>query len=295
MSYIKVGEENSTSIDIYYEDHGRGQPVVLIHGFPSSAASWEKQETALLNDGHRVITYDRRGFGKSSHPSIDYNFDVFADDLNILMSKLDLRDAVLVGFSMGTGEVARYLGTYGSERVSKAIFISPILPFLLKTADNKTGVDENVFLEIKNDILADRPAYLQKFLQNFFNSDVNLGKSVSEQVMHANFNIAVGASAKATYDCISSWLTDFRMDLPRIDVPSLIIQGDADKILPIVSTGAQLAKHLENSKFVVIKEGPHAICWTHAEEVNNAILDFLSEETEHSRKDKQRDAGMELY
>lgn len=294
MSYIKVGEENSTSIDIYYEDHGKGQPVVLIHGFPLNGASWEKQERALLRDGYRVIAYDRRGFGKSSQPSIDYNYDAFADDLNVLMTKLDLRDAILVGFSMGSGEVARYLGTYGSSRVSKAIFISPIPPFLLKTNDNKDGVDANIFKEIKKEILADRPAYLKKFLHTFYNYDVNLGKRVSEQVIQANFNVAASASAKGTYDCVSSWLTDFRLDLPRIDIPALIIQGDADKILPLEATGARLAKELKGSQLIVIKGGPHAICWTHAEEVNNAILDFISGEAGHSIKDKERDAGLGL-
>lgn len=294
MSFIKVGEENSSSINLYYEDHGRGQPVVLIHGFPLNGASWEKQENALLRDGYRVITYDRRGFGKSGKPSTDYNYDTFADDLNVLMNHLNLRDVILVGFSMGTGEVARYLSLYGSDRVDKAVMISPIPPFLLKTNDNPNGVDGKIFEDIKKAILEDRPAYLGKFFADFYNFDKLEGKRISLEAIDANFIVASQASAKATYDCVSSWLTDFRRDIPKIDVPLLIIHGDDDRILPIEVTGAVLAKLVKGSKFVTIKGGPHNICWTHAAEVNNELLDFLSGEERHVEKDRERDAGLGL-
>jgi non-heme chloroperoxidase len=294
MSYIKVGEENSAPIEIYYEDHGNGQPVVLIHGFPLNGASWEKQEMALLKDGYRVITYDRRGFGKSSKPSVDYNYDTFTDDLNVLMTKLDLRDAVLVGFSMGSGEVVRYLSTYGSERVSKAVLMSPIPPFLLKTSDNVTGIEMGVFEGFKKQILQDRPAFFKSFFENFYNSDLLSGKRIGPEAMEASFIVAVGSSAKATYDCVSSWLTDFRADVPRVKVPVLIVQGDKDRILPLDNTGRRLSKMITGSKLVVIKDGPHAIGWTHAEEVNNALIDFLSGEERHAMKDMERDAGLGL-
>ncbi|MBD1865435.1 alpha/beta fold hydrolase [Trichocoleus desertorum] len=277
MSYVTVGKENSGTIDIYYEDHGTGQPVVLIHGFPLNGHSWEKQVGVLLAAGYRVITYDRRGFGNSSQPSFGYDYDTFAADLNTLITELDLRDVLLVGFSMGTGEVTRYLGKYGSERVSKAVLMAPVPPFLLKTDDNPEGVDQSVFDGIMKSIVADRPAYLSTFLHNFFNVDVFLGDRISNEAIQMSWNVAAGASAKGTLDCVPSWLTDFRDDLPHIDVPTLIIQGEADRILPIASTGNRLPNLIKGSRLVVIPDGPHAINWTHAEQVNPALLDFLKE------------------
>lgn len=285
MPYITVGQENSANIDLYYEDLGTGQPVVLIHGFPLNGHSWEKQVLVLLNEGYRVITYDRRGFGNSSQPSFGYDYDTFAADLNALMTKLDLRDAVLVGFSMGTGEVTRYLGKYGSERVQKAVLIAPVPPFLLKTDDNPEGVDQSVFDGIMKAIVQDRPAYFSAFFRDFFNVDVLLGDSPSERLhqrisndaIQMSWNVAVESSAKGTLDCVPSWLTDFREDIPRIDVPTLIIHGDADRILPLESTAARLPKLIKNSQFVVIPNGPHAINWTHADKVNPVLLDFLQQ------------------
>jgi pimeloyl-ACP methyl ester carboxylesterase len=239
MPYIGIGEENFGNIDLYYEDHGTGKPVVLIHGWPLSGASWEKQVAALLTAGYRVITYDRRGFGRSSQPATGYNYDIFAEDLHKLVKKLDLHDLALVGFSMGGGEVARYLGTYGSERVSKAVFIASVSPFLLKTTDNPEGVDGSVFEEIKKAIATDRPAFLSTFLANFYNVDALGGKRISDQVVQYSWNIAVGASAKGTLDCVPAWGTDFRNDLSRINVPTLVIHGDADRILPIAATGTR--------------------------------------------------------
>ena len=274
-SYITVGQENSTPIELYYEDHGSGKPVVLIHGWPLSGASWEKQVAALLAGGHRVITYDRRGFGRSSQPSIGYEYDTFAEDLNKLLSTLDLRDVALVGFSMGGGEVARYLGAHGSDRVRKAVFISSVPPFLLKTADNPAGVDGTVFDGIKRAIAADRLAFLSEFLRNFYNVDVLGGKLISEQVVQQSWNVAAGASAKGSLDCVTAWYTDFRKDLPKIDVPTLVIHGDADRIVPIAASGELTAKAVKGARKVVIQGGPHGLTWTHADQVNKELLDFL--------------------
>lgn len=276
MPFINVGEENSGSIDLYYEDHGTGKPVVLLHGWPLDGSSWEKQVSVLLSSGYRVITYDRRGFGKSSRPATGYEYDTLSKDLNKVIKKLDLRDAVLVGFSMGNGEVARYLGTYGSERVSKAVFISPILPFLKKTADNPDGVDVSVFEDIKKKIVADRPAFLTEFFTNFYNYEALKGERISEEVFRLSWNIASVASPTGTLECVNAWLTDFRNDLSHIIVPSLIIHGDADQILPFPSTGQRLPGFLKMSRLAVVEGGPHGIIWTHAEKVNKELAGFLA-------------------
>jgi non-heme chloroperoxidase len=273
--YIHVGQENSTPIDIYYEDHGSGRPVVLIHGFPLSGASWEKQTAALLAAGHRVITYDRRGFGKSSQPTTGYDYDTFADDLRKLVTALELRDFALVGFSMGGGEVARYLGKYGSEGVRKAVILAGVPPYLLKAADNPEGVDKAVFIGIESAINTDRYAFFTDFFKNFYNTDALLGKRVSEQAVQASWNVAVGSSATATFECVHTWYTDFRKDVARIDVPTLVMHGDADRILPASASGARTAKLIKGARFVEVKGGPHAINWTHAEAVNAELLSFL--------------------
>jgi non-heme chloroperoxidase len=277
MPYIKVGEENSDNIELYYEDHGTGKPVVLIHGWPLSGASWEKQAAALLAAGHRVITYDRRGFGRSSQPAVGYNYDTFAEDLHKVMTMLDLRDAALVGFSMGGGEVARYLGKHGSQRVSKAVFIASVPPFLLKTADNPEGVDGSVFEGIEKAIVADRPTFLSAFLADFYNVDVLKGKGISDQVVQYSWNIAVGASPKGTLDCVPAWGTDFRNDLASIKVPTLVIHGDDDRILPIAATGIRTQKAVKGARLVVVEGGPHGLTWTHAEKVNRELLEFLGQ------------------
>ena len=274
-SYITVGQENSTPIELYYEDHGSGKPVVLIHGWPLSGASWEKQVAALLAGGHRVITYDRRGFGRSSQPSTGYEYDTFAEDLNKLLTTLDLRDVALVGFSMGGGEVARYLGANGSDRVRQAVFISSVPPFLLKTADNPSGVEGAVFDGIKQAIVADRPAFLSAFLNNFYNVDELRGKRISDEAVRQSWNVAVGASAKGSLDCVTAWYTDFRKDLPKIDVPTLVIHGDADRIVPIAASGELTAKAVKGARKVVIQGGPHGLTWTHADQVNKELLAFL--------------------
>jgi len=275
-SYIKVGQENSTPIELYYEDHGSGSPVVLIHGWPLSGASWEKQTAALLAAGHRVITYDRRGFGRSSQPTIDYNYDTFAADLDVLLNTLSLTDVSLVGFSMGTGEVTRYIGKYGTKRVRKAVLIGTLGPYLVKTADNPEGIDRSVFEGIKAAIKADRPAFLMEFLKNFYNYDVTGGKLVSERVLEDNWNVAAGASATGTRACVDAWIEDFRQDIARNTVPTLILHGDADRILPADATSRRQAKMIKNVRFVELAGGPHGVLWTHAEQVNSELVRFLA-------------------
>src|SRR5437868_1675138 len=274
-SFITVGSENSKSVDLYYEDLGAGQPVVLIHGWPLNGASWEKQTAALLAAGRRVITYDRRGFGSSSKPSTGYDYDTFAADLNTVLTTLDLTGVDLVGFSMGTGEVTRYIGKYGSARVRKAVLIGTLGPYLVKTADNPEGVEASVFEKIKAAIKADRPAFLLDFLHNFYNYDATGGKLVSERVVEANWNVAVQASAIGTLKCVDSWIEDFRKDILRNDVPTLIIHGDADRILPPDATSRRQAKMIKNVKFAEIAGGPHGLCWTHADRVNAELVPFV--------------------
>jgi non-heme chloroperoxidase len=275
MPHFTVGKENSANIDLYYEDHGQGQPVILIHGYPLSCSSWEKQLPVLLNAGHRVIAYDRRGFGKSSQPTTGYNYDTFAEDLHQLITHLDLRGFALVGFSMGGGEVARYIGKYGSKGVSKAVILSGVPPFLLKTPDNPEGVDGSVFEGIEKAITADRYAFFTEFFKNFYNTDVLLNKRVSEQVVQASWNVAALSSATASLACVPTWHEDFRKDLAKIDVPTLVMHGDADRILPINAAGARTSKLIKGARFVVVKDGPHCISWTHADEVNTELLNFL--------------------
>ena len=277
MPTITVGKENSANIDLYYEDRGSGKPIILIHGYPLSGASWEKQVAVLLAAGHRVITYDRRGFGKSSQPATGYNYDTFASDLHELVGKLELRDFALAGFSMGGGEVARYLGKYGSKGVSRAIFISSVPPFLLKTPDNPEGVEGSVFDGIQKAIAGDRYAFFTEFFKNFYNTDQLLGKRVSEQAIQGSWNIAAGSSAVASLDCVPAWHEDFRADLSRVDVPTLVIHGDADRILPIGASGLRTAKLIAGARLVVVKGGPHCITWTHADEVNRELVNFLGE------------------
>ncbi len=275
MPYITVGTENSGPIDLYYEDHGAGQPVVLIHGFPFNGATWEKVSIPLLAAGHRVITYDRRGFGNSSQPSTGYDYDTLAADLDALMRKLDLRDVILAGHSMGTGEVTRYLGAYGSGRVARAVLMAPLAPFLLKTADNPEGVDGSLFEGFQAAILEDRFAYLTEFCKAFFNWDENKGRWVSEEAFRGHWDIGARGSAKGTHDCVSAWLTDFRGDLPRIDVPVLIIQGDQDNVLPYPQTGGRLQPMLPDARLITLKGAPHGIPWTHAREVTRATMEFI--------------------
>jgi non-heme chloroperoxidase len=224
-----------------------------------------------------VITYDRRGFGKSSQPTAGYNYDTFAQDLHKLVTQLKLQNFALVGFSMGGGEVARYLGKYGSKGVSNAVFISSVPPFLLKTPDNPDGVDAGVFEGIQKAVGSDRYAFYNEFFKNFYNTDLLLGKRVSEQAVQASWNVAAGASATASLACVPTWHEDFRKDLTRVDVPTLVIHGDSDRIVPIGASGLRTSKLIKGARLLVVKDGPHCITWTHPEEVNRELINFLGE------------------
>jgi non-heme chloroperoxidase len=286
MPYVTVDTENDTEIKIYYEDHGSGTPVVLIHGYPLNSDSWERQEPALLGAGYRVIRYDRRGFGNSSRPTTGFDYDTFTADLNALLEQLGLEDIALVGFSMGTGEVTHYLGKYGSARVRKAVLLGAIPPFLRKTDDNPEGVDSKVFEGIKAAVVKDRYAYFKDFLDNFYNVDKLAPDRISEQAWQASFNVAASSSPHASYACVDTWLTDFRADLPKIDVPVLVMHGTEDRILPFESTAKRLPDLVANLKLIPVEGGPHNIGWTHPDEVNKGLLEFLAEDAGGSSLDR---------
>jgi non-heme chloroperoxidase len=275
MPYVTAGRENSGDIRLYYEDHGAGLPVVLVHGYLADGRSWEKQEAALLSAGYRVIAYDRRGGGGSSRPSDGYDFDTLAADLSVVMDELDLLDAVLVGSGCGTGEVTRYLGTYGPRRVRAAALLAPLPPFLLKSADNPDGAEHAPFDEFSAQLAADRPAAVKTYLDRYYNVDVLGGARVTDQAWQNSFHVAIGVSAAAARGCALSWREDFRPDLARISIPVLVMQGSHDRVMPLEATGHRLAAMLAGSRLVVIPRGPHAITWTHAPEVNRELLGFL--------------------
>jgi pimeloyl-ACP methyl ester carboxylesterase len=277
MGRITVGTENSVDIELHYEDKGTGQPVVLIHGFPLDGNSWEGQTSALLEAGYRVITYDRRGFGQSSQPSVGYDYDTFAADLNTVLETLDLHDVVLVGFSMGTGEVARYIGTYGSARVAKAAFLASLEPFLTQTDDNPEGaVPASFFEDVAASVTKDRYAYFTGFYQDFFNLDENLGTRISEEQVRHAWDVAAGSGSIASAAAPLTWGTDFRADIPKVDVPALILHGTGDRILPVDATGRRFTQALPSAEYVEIEGAPHGLLTTHTAEVNEALLAFLA-------------------
>ncbi len=276
MPFITVGKENTAPIDLYYEDHGAGRPVVLIHGFPLNGRAWERQERALIAGGHRVITYDRRGFGNSSRPITGYDYDTFAADLDKLVTILDLRDFDLAGHSMGGGEIARYLGAYGSDRVRRAAIISGVPPYLLKTAETPLGVPQEVFDQIAGALTADRFAYFTEWNKNFFNLDQTLGNRISEEVVRDAWGTAVSASAAGTIACVATWHTDFRQDLAKIDIPVLVMHGTDDRVLPIEACGARTHEQIRGSDYIAVNGASHGLCWTHAEEVNAHLVPFFS-------------------
>ena len=279
MPLIKVGTENSADIEIHYEDHGSGKPIILIHGYPLDGNSWERQERVLLENGYRCISYDRRGFGRSSQPTTGYDYDTFAADLKALLDHLALdKDAVLAGFSMGTGEVTRYLGTYGSSGISKAVMFGVIPPFLLQTDDNAKGVPGEVFEGTKQQVVADRYKWFDDFFANFYNTDVLAPERIGEAALRASFQVAAAASPYASYACVDTWLTDFRGDLPKIDIPTLVGHGTADRILPFEATAARLRDEnlIADLTVVEVENGPHNIGWTFPDETNAALLEFLS-------------------
>ncbi|MFE7564550.1 alpha/beta fold hydrolase [Kitasatospora sp. NPDC057500] len=277
MPFITVGQENTAPIELYYEDHGTGQPVVLIHGFPLNGASWERQSAALLDAGYRVITYDRRGFGRSSQPTTGYDYDTFTADLHTVLETLDVRDAVLVGFSMGTGETARYVSKYGTERIAKVAFLASLEPWLLKNEENPDGAAPQEFFDgVVAAVKADRFAFYTAFFNDFYNLDENLGTRISEEAVRNSWNVAAGGGAFAASAAPTTWYTDFRADVARIDVPALILHGTGDRTLPIDATARRFHEALPSADYVEIEGAPHGLLWTHAEEVNAALLAFLA-------------------
>ncbi len=286
MAYIPVGFENKYNLELHYTDRGAGEPVVMIHGYPFSGTAWERQEEALIAAGYRVITYDRRGFGESSKPSAGYDYDTFALDLRTVIETLGLKKVTLIGHSMGTGEIARYIGRYGTENIVRAVMISPIPPYLLKTAGNETGVEQEIFDDIKAAIKKDRYAYVRSFLDIFYNAKTLFGLKVSEEKLSADFNLAVTSGAAAFYQCVDTWLEDFRPDIVKINIPLLVIHGDADKILPIDATAKVLTQTV--GELVVIEGGSHGIPWTHYEKVNEAILKFMGSAFSTRRVDNRQ-------
>ena len=278
MGFITVGAENSTTTELYYEDHGSGQPVVLIHGYPLDGNSWERQSRELIAAGYRVITYDRRGFGQSSKVGAGYDYDTFAADLNTVLNTLDLRDVILVGFSMGTGELARYVKNYGHERIAKLAFLASLEPFLVATDDNPTGVPQSVFDGIRETAHADRFAWFTNFYQDFYNLDENLGSRISQEVVTASWNTATRSAPVAAYAVVSAWIEDFRADVEAVRAagkPSLILHGTKDNILPIDATARPFHKAFPEAEYVEIEGAPHGLLWTHADEVNEALLAFV--------------------
>ncbi|MEV4901248.1 alpha/beta hydrolase [Citricoccus sp. NPDC055426] len=280
MGYITVGDENSTPVHLYYEDQGVGQPVVLIHGYPLNGHSWEKQTRALLSAGYRVITYDRRGFGQSSKVSTGYAYDTFAADLNTVLDTLDLRDVVLVGFSMGTGELARYVANHGHERIAKLAFLASLEPFLVQRDDNPEGVPQSVFDGIEAAAKDDRYAWFTDFYRNFYNLEENLGSRISQQVVDANWNLSVTSAPVAAYAVVPTWIEDFRGDVEAVraaDKPTLILHGTKDNILPIDATARRFRRAVPEAVYIEIEGAPHGLLWTHADDVNDALTTFLSQ------------------
>jgi non-heme chloroperoxidase len=275
MPYVTVGRENTGDIRLYYEDHGAGAPVVLIHDYLADGHFWEKQEAALLSAGYRVITYDRRGGGGSSRPSTGYDYDTLARDLHRLLDELDPEDAVLVGCGSGTGEVIRYLGTSGGQRVRAAVLLAPLPPGLPRSAASADGA--GIGAGFCAELAADRPSAVKAYLDRYYNVDVLGGTRVTDQAWQNSFHVAIGVSAAAALGCARAWREDFRADLKRISVPILIVQGSHDRVMPLTATGNPLASMLADARLVVIPHGPHAIIWTHAAQVNQALLGFLSD------------------
>ncbi len=273
MGRITVGQENSTPIELYYEDHGTGQPVVLIHGYPLDGSSWERQSRELLAAGHRVITYDRRGFGQSSKAGTGYDYDTFAADLDTLLTTLDLTDVVLVGFSMGTGELARYAKLFGTDRVAKFAFLGSLEPGMLGQ-----GVPQSLFDGIAESARADRFAWFTDFYANFYNLDELLGTRISQQAVDASWATAVGSAPDAAYAVVPTWIEDFTADVAAVRAsgkPTLIAHGTADRILPIDPTGRAFHAAFPEAEYHEIEGAPHGMLWTHAPEVNALLLPFV--------------------
>ena len=273
MGHITAGQENSTPIELYYEDHGTGQAVVLVHGYPLDGTSWERQARELRAAGYRVITYDRRGFGKSSQVEVGYDYDTFAGDLNAVITTLDLTDVILVGFSMGTGELARYASLFGTERIAKFAFLASLEPGMLGQ-----GVPQSLFEGIEATARDDRFAWFGQFYNNFYNLDENLGSRISQEVVNASWNVAAASAPMAAYAVVPTWIEDFTADVAAVrasGIPTLIVHGTADRILPIDATGRPFHAAFPEAEYVEIEDAPHGMLWTHAAEVNAVLLPFV--------------------
>lgn len=278
MATITVGTENSTDVELYYKDHGSGQPVVLIHGYPLDGSSWERQTRVLLDAGYRVLTYDRRGFGNSSKVTTGYDYDTFAADLDAFLTALDLRDVILVGFSMGTGELARYVKNHGHERVAKLAFLASLEPFLVQRDDNPEGVPQSVFDGIDQAARADRFAWFTQFFSDFYNLDENFGSRISQEAVTASWNTATRSAPSGAYAVVPTWIEDFRPDVDAVreaGKPTLILHGTKDNILPIDATGRRFHTLVPDATYVEVEGAPHGLLWTHADEVNEALLAFV--------------------
>jgi non-heme chloroperoxidase len=276
MPYITVGTEKNADIKVSYADYGEGKPVILIHGWPLSHRMWEKQIGALVDGGYRVIAYDRRGFGESYKPWNGFDYDTLAGDLATIIDSLGLDDVSLVGFSMGGGEVARYIGTHGTAKIAKAVLIGSITPYLKKTDDNPDGADQAIFQGMLDGLAGDRPEFLYKFCKNFVNWDSDGKELLSQAALNHSWDIAVWANPKATFECLKSVSnTDFREDLKKFDVPTLVIHGDADAIIPFEISGKRVHDMLPDSELLLIEGGAHGLTYTQPDKVNAALLDFL--------------------
>lgn len=277
MPYFEVQHNNETPVRLHYHDYGKGRPVVLLHGWPLSSDMWEYQLPALVNAGFRCIAYDRRGFGHSSRPWAPYDYDTLTADLHALMGHLQLEDVTLVGFSMGGGEVARYFGRYGAERIHSIVLLGAITPFMLKTADNPDGTEQAVFQEMLDKLAEDRMAFLDNFGKQFFGIGA-MNHPVSTPLLHYYHQVASAASPAATTACVHAFSeTDFRQDLPAIKVPALIIHGDADKIVPIDSSAEKTSAALPHARYIIYQGAPHGFFYTHRDLLNNDLLTFLLE------------------
>ena len=278
MGFITVGNENSVPVELSYEDQGPGQPVVLILGYPLNGHSWERQTSELVAAGYRVIAYDRRGFGQSSKVGSGYNYDTFAADLNTVLETLDLPDVILVGFSMGTGELARYVSKYGHEWVAKLAFLASLEPFLVARDGNPEGVPQKIFQGIEAAAKGDRYAWYTQFFSDFYNLDQNLGVRISQEAVTGSWNVAISSAPVAAHAVVSAWIEDFRPDVAAVHAsgkPALILHGTADRILPIDATARRFRQLLPDAKYVEVEGAPHGLLWTHADEVNTALRAFL--------------------
>jgi pimeloyl-ACP methyl ester carboxylesterase len=277
MAKLTIKDQQSNQkVELHYTDFGSGKPVILIHGWPSTAQMWEYQQAPLAEAGYRVIAYDRRGFGRSSIPYKAYDYDTLASDLNAIIEELDLTEVTLVGFSMGGGEVVRYLSRYGARRISKAVLIGSVTPFLHHTADNPSGAPTDFFEGMLDGLRKDRAAFLDNFGKMFFGVSM-MKHPVSDEYLRYFHTLSMMSSAHATLECCAAFsYTDFRLDLPTVTVPTLIIHGDADKVVPIDMSGKLTAAAIPHAQYIVYEGAPHGLFFTHKEKLNADLIAFLN-------------------